>query len=95
MRLPRYAFDCELTLTVYRSGQKQELWGRAADISEGGVAATLSETLEVGGDRVDSSRDRKEDIEPARGGALSPRSFLWVRIPGTVGPSARSHQIAL
>jgi c-di-GMP-binding flagellar brake protein YcgR len=48
MRLARYSFDCELTLTVYRSGQKQELWGRAADISEGGVAATLSETLEVG-----------------------------------------------
>jgi c-di-GMP-binding flagellar brake protein YcgR len=48
MRPARYSFDCPLTLTVYRSGQKQELWGRAADISEGGVAATLSETLEVG-----------------------------------------------
>jgi c-di-GMP-binding flagellar brake protein YcgR len=48
MRPARYSFDCQLTLTVYRSGQKQELWGRAADISEGGMAATLSEALEVG-----------------------------------------------
>ena len=48
MRPARYSFDCQMTLTVYRSGQKQELWGRAADISEGGVAATLSEALEVG-----------------------------------------------
>jgi len=48
MRPARYSLDCQLKLTVYRSGQKQELWGRAADISEGGVAATLSEALEVG-----------------------------------------------
>lgn len=48
MRPARYSFDCQLSLTVYRSGQKQELWGRAADISEGGIAATLSEALEVG-----------------------------------------------
>lgn len=48
MRPPRYSLDCQLTLTVYRSGQKRDLWGRAADISEGGMAATLSETLEVG-----------------------------------------------
>jgi len=48
MRPPRYAFDSRLTLAVYRSGQRLELWGRTADISEGGVAATLSETLEIG-----------------------------------------------
>ena len=48
MRPARYSFDSRITLTVYRSGQKHELWGRTADISEGGMAATLSETLEVG-----------------------------------------------
>lgn len=48
MRPARYALDCPLSLTIYRSGHKRELWGRAADISEGGVAATLSEMLEVG-----------------------------------------------
>ena len=48
MRSARYSFDCQLTLTIYRSGEKQALWGPPADISEGGVAATLSETLEVG-----------------------------------------------
>ena len=48
MRPARYSFDCQLTLTVYPSGQKHELWGRAADISEGGMAATLSEALEIG-----------------------------------------------
>lgn len=48
MRPTRYAFDTELTLTIYRLGQKRELWGRTADISEGGVSSTLSEMLEVG-----------------------------------------------
>jgi len=48
MRSARYSFDGQLDLTVYRSGQKRELWGRAADISEGGISATLSEMLEVG-----------------------------------------------
>jgi c-di-GMP-binding flagellar brake protein YcgR len=48
MRSARYSFDGQLSLTIYRSGQKRELWGRGADISEGGISATLSETLEVG-----------------------------------------------
>ncbi len=48
MRLARYSFDSRMTLTVYRSGQKHELWGRTADIGEGGVAATISDALEIG-----------------------------------------------
>jgi len=44
----RYSFDSKITLTIYRSGQKGEMWGRTADISPGGLAATLSGTLEVG-----------------------------------------------
>lgn len=48
MRPLRYSFDSKVTLTIYRSGQKHEMWGRTADISPGGIAATLSGTLEVG-----------------------------------------------
>lgn len=48
MRPDRYSFDSHITLTIYREGQKHELWGRTADINQGGIAATLSGTLEVG-----------------------------------------------
>lgn len=48
MRLVRYSFDSRVTLTIYREGQKRELWGRTADICQGGIAATLSGSLEVG-----------------------------------------------
>jgi c-di-GMP-binding flagellar brake protein YcgR len=48
IRSERYSFDSRVTLTIYRPGQKHELWGRTADISQGGVAVTLSGTLEVG-----------------------------------------------
>lgn len=48
MRPLRYSFDSKVTLTIYRSGQKREMWGRTADISPGGIAATLSGTLDVG-----------------------------------------------
>jgi c-di-GMP-binding flagellar brake protein YcgR len=48
MRPTRYSFDSHVNLTIYRSGQKHELWGRTADISQDGIAATLSGTLEIG-----------------------------------------------
>jgi c-di-GMP-binding flagellar brake protein YcgR len=48
MRPTRYSFDKHVSLTVFRSGEKHELWGRAADISQGGMAATLSGTVGVG-----------------------------------------------
>ena len=45
---PRFPFDSRLTITTYRSGAKCCCWGRAANISESGLAATVSDRLAVG-----------------------------------------------
>lgn len=47
-KFARYSFDTRLTISVHRSGAKHHLWGRTADISENGVAATVSDELRVG-----------------------------------------------
>ena len=43
MRPPRYSLDCPLTLTIYRSGQKRELWGRLNSWQASFFASTFFE----------------------------------------------------
>jgi len=45
---PRFPFDSRLTITVYRAGERLRFWGRAANISESGMAATVSTELSLG-----------------------------------------------
>jgi len=45
---PRFPFDSRLTITVYRAGDRLCFWGRAANISESGLAATVSNELSLG-----------------------------------------------
>jgi len=45
---PRFPFDSRLTITVYRAGERLRFWGRAANISESGMAATVSTQLSLG-----------------------------------------------
>ena len=45
---PRFPFDSRVTVTTFRSGAKCCFWGRAANISESGLAATVTSELNVG-----------------------------------------------
>jgi c-di-GMP-binding flagellar brake protein YcgR len=45
---PRFPFDSRLTITVYRAGERLRYWGRAANISQSGIAATVSTELSLG-----------------------------------------------
>lgn len=44
----RYRLDGRVTITVFRSTEKFECWGRISDVSEGGMGAVVSGELEPG-----------------------------------------------
>jgi c-di-GMP-binding flagellar brake protein YcgR len=41
----RYYYDGRVNITVYRPSGKSEFWGRIADLSEGGMGATVAGEL--------------------------------------------------
>ena len=44
----RYCLDGRVDITVYRPAGKLDFWGRIADLSEGGMGATVSGELSQG-----------------------------------------------
>jgi len=47
-RFSRYRFDARIQLSVFRDGVTTRYWGRAGELSQDGIGATLSGELHTG-----------------------------------------------
>jgi len=47
-RFSRYRFDARIQLSVFRDGVTTKYWGRAGELSQDGIGATLSGELRTG-----------------------------------------------
>jgi hypothetical protein len=47
-RFSRYVFDARIQLSVFREGVTTKYWGRAGELSQDGIGATLSGELQPG-----------------------------------------------
>ena len=47
-RFSRFGFDARVQLSVFREGVTTQYWGRAGELSQDGIGATLSGELQTG-----------------------------------------------
>lgn len=47
-RFPRHRFDSRIQASVFREGQTTTCWGRASELGQDGMGATLSGELQIG-----------------------------------------------
>ena len=47
-RFPRYRFDVRVQVSVFREGLTSTCWGRASELGQDGIGATLSGQLQAG-----------------------------------------------
>lgn len=68
-RYPRYRLEVRVTVTVTRAEGRVSLWGRCADISEGGLGCTLAGEL-LEGESVNLEFTLPLEREPLRARAV-------------------------